>query len=352
MNPNEDDPDWQAWLNTRGLQKGAASEDLVPLPSGGTFAEAVLGRYNCAEKLDMTRFWNWQDSPIPLLPSDIAAIQSGQHDTSDDTKTGQLGAPIINVSAPTTLPEPTGLAAILAAIQNGNMFQDTSGSQGTFQLAGAATNAATSGAMSAGQIAGQNLANQLQASTEMQRIAAQKELGMAQLLTGASANKGTRNISQDGAKVNYFDKTQADPSESGPFSDPGDRYSQNPAARTALWGDPLPTSDLLGKMVNPWSYQIDEWKRSPELRAIVERARKEAEDWADLLAFTPNEDLLEDLRIRGMKVHYLEKALGDLVNLDHYAVEIIRLPSLAGKQLTEKELLSTVGTDERPCGFC
>ena len=116
MNPNEDDPDWGPWLDTRGLKIRVASEDFVPLPSGGIFAEAVLGRYNCAEQLDMTRFWIWQDSPIPLLPSDIAAVQSGNHDTSDDVKPGQLGSPIINVSAPTTLPEPTGLAAILAAI--------------------------------------------------------------------------------------------------------------------------------------------------------------------------------------------------------------------------------------------
>ncbi|KAL8858261.1 MAG: hypothetical protein Q9178_005273 [Gyalolechia marmorata] len=140
-------------------------------------------------------------------------------------------------------------------------------------------------------------------------------------------------------------------------------------------------------MANPWGYQLDEWMRSPELRAIGQRARNEAEDYADvslnqalyayvqevllhffderllsasdwsdffsqsfilmllltadLLAFTPNEDLLEDLRIRGMKVHYLEKALGNSVNLDQYALEIIRLPSLAGQQLTKKELVRT-----------
>ena len=36
------------------------------MPTGGFFAEAVLGRFNSAEKLDLSRFWNWQDSPIPL----------------------------------------------------------------------------------------------------------------------------------------------------------------------------------------------------------------------------------------------------------------------------------------------
>jgi hypothetical protein len=68
---------WKAWLKERGLFLGAAAaaEQLVPIPTGGVFAQAVLGRSNSAEKLDATRFWNWQDSPIPLQPPEIAAIQ-------------------------------------------------------------------------------------------------------------------------------------------------------------------------------------------------------------------------------------------------------------------------------------
>ena len=68
---------WQKWLADHGISMSAVQEDIVPLPSGGVFAEAVLGRFNAAEKLDITRFWNWQDSPIPLLPTDIAADHDG-----------------------------------------------------------------------------------------------------------------------------------------------------------------------------------------------------------------------------------------------------------------------------------
>ncbi|MBD2034268.1 hypothetical protein H6F76_04325 [Leptolyngbya sp. FACHB-321] len=80
------DETWANWLQEHGIQLGSAKEDIVPLASGGTFAEAMLRRSNCAEKLDITRFWNWQDSPIPLQPNEIAAIQTGSRATNEDTK--------------------------------------------------------------------------------------------------------------------------------------------------------------------------------------------------------------------------------------------------------------------------
>ncbi|MFK7847687.1 MAG: hypothetical protein AB8G77_20510 [Rhodothermales bacterium] len=62
----EDRQSWEAWKHEKGFNGAdALIETRVPVPSGGVFAEAVLGRYNSAEKLDDTRFWDWQDSPIP-----------------------------------------------------------------------------------------------------------------------------------------------------------------------------------------------------------------------------------------------------------------------------------------------
>lgn len=46
----------------------------IVLPSGGLFGEAVLGQAIAAEKIDLTRFWNWQDSPIPILPSELSPV--------------------------------------------------------------------------------------------------------------------------------------------------------------------------------------------------------------------------------------------------------------------------------------
>src|SRR5262249_46159399 len=93
------DEEWKAFLDRRGIVIGQAKVEFVPLSSGGVFAEAVLGRFNCAEKLDITRFWNWQDSPIPIQPSDIAPIQAASRAQSDAAiAPGQLSAPIVSIT--------------------------------------------------------------------------------------------------------------------------------------------------------------------------------------------------------------------------------------------------------------
>lgn len=279
------DETWAAWLKTRGIQVGDIRMDIVPLGTGGVFAEAVLGRYNCAEKLDITRFWNWQDSPIPILPTEIQAIQMGSRQSAEDTSPGQLSAPIIGIQQPAGLPDPVGTAAALAAIQNGSMFRDMSGLQATVGLAQAALQATAAGASAAAQQAGTNQQNQMQATTERQRIAADmvKDLARtaASVYTGGAAGGGSGgnlaggNHSQDGAKINYFDKTQgaappssssggggpATPVEGGSSGGGGsggfgsgsglggdgtfmtasyrpDGYSRNPAALAATWGTP------------------------------------------------------------------------------------------------------------------
>jgi hypothetical protein len=93
------DQPWYDWIS-RHADYSTTQEDLVPLPSGGVFAESVLGRANSAEKLDITRFWNWQDSPIPLQPPDIAALQSGSRAQADNTTPSGLAAPVVAFNNP------------------------------------------------------------------------------------------------------------------------------------------------------------------------------------------------------------------------------------------------------------
>ena len=42
---------------------------VVALPTRGVLGEAVLGSCPSAEKIDLTRFWNWQDSPSDTAPT-------------------------------------------------------------------------------------------------------------------------------------------------------------------------------------------------------------------------------------------------------------------------------------------
>lgn len=193
---------WQTWLNDRGLILGSqtGAEQVVPVPTGGVFAEAVLGRSNAAERLDATRFWNWQDSPIPLQPPEIAAIQMESRAQPVDATPGRLGAPILNIMNPTSLPDPTGIGSIIGAMQNGNMFRDMSGLSATAGLAQGLASNATSASTEAGRQAAANLAVAAQKDIEEKRIAAQLAMASMGLPAG---NAGTpKNISESGALLN------------------------------------------------------------------------------------------------------------------------------------------------------
>lgn len=50
----------------------------IALPTKGVLGEAVLGHCPSAEKIDLTRFWNWQDSPGDSAPEIAAVAPPGQ----------------------------------------------------------------------------------------------------------------------------------------------------------------------------------------------------------------------------------------------------------------------------------
>jgi hypothetical protein len=190
---------WGKLLALRGIQLGTGDSRLVSLPTGGVFAEAVLGQSNSAELLDITRFWNWQDSPIPIQPPEVAPVSTGSRASPEDLKPGQLGAPVLNISSPSTLPDPSGLAAILGAIANGNMFRDMSGLAGTQGLVTAGMQGTLQAADQAGQIASANMRTEAQKAIAMGQIAAD----LAKAFLGVPSTGGSvQGISGQGAKIN------------------------------------------------------------------------------------------------------------------------------------------------------
>ncbi len=50
-----------------------APQTSITLPTRGVLAEAVLGSCNACEKIDLTRFWNYSDSPITDAPLPLPA---------------------------------------------------------------------------------------------------------------------------------------------------------------------------------------------------------------------------------------------------------------------------------------
>lgn len=185
----DDNAEHNAWLEKKKIKVGSSREALVPVPSGGVFAESVLGRFNSAEKLDITRFWNWQDSPIPIQAPDIAAIQAGSRRDADNLMPSQLGAPVLSVLNPTNLPDPQGMAAILAAVQNGAMFRDMSGLAATIALAQAGLTGAQQGATAAGAQAGKNAEVAAQLGAKIAEVV--EKLVEAYLTKGAGAAAGS-----------------------------------------------------------------------------------------------------------------------------------------------------------------
>lgn len=73
----DDHDDWDDPDNRPSFARGQ-DNPTIALPSEGIFAEAVLGESNSSEKIDMTRFWNWQESPIPkdMLPPDMEPVDT------------------------------------------------------------------------------------------------------------------------------------------------------------------------------------------------------------------------------------------------------------------------------------
>jgi hypothetical protein len=211
---------WRQWLEARGLAQPVPRSEIVPLPSGGVFAEAVLGRYNAAEKVDLTRFWNWQDSPIPLVAPEIAPVQAGTRAQPEDLRPGQLSAPVVSIQPPAALPDPTGIAAIVAALQNGNMFRDMSGLAQTAALAQAALQASAQGATAAGAQAGQNMKTVVDAQTERLRIAAQLATAMLAPPAGGEGAKpaGRGTVTERGGELNTAEAIDAARGSQGAMS--------------------------------------------------------------------------------------------------------------------------------------
>ncbi|MCC7123222.1 MAG: hypothetical protein IT178_00120 [Acidobacteria bacterium] len=208
---HEDVPAWKAWAAEHAAARPA--HDLVPLPTDGVFAEAVLGRFNAAEKLDLSRFWNWQDSPIPIQAPDIAAIQAGQRDGAAPVSAGSLDGSVVNIMSPRDLPAPTGLGAALTAVASANMFRDMSGAAQLAAINQAALQAASAGATSAGAQAGANMATFAEMSVETLKA-------VLPLIAGALGipmipAPGGTNISNAGAVANEAAKIDAQQSATG-----------------------------------------------------------------------------------------------------------------------------------------
>jgi hypothetical protein len=63
-----------------------APSTTVSIPTDGMIGEAVLGATNVSEEIDLTRFWNWKDSPIDSMTLDSSYINGNDYLANKTTK--------------------------------------------------------------------------------------------------------------------------------------------------------------------------------------------------------------------------------------------------------------------------
>jgi hypothetical protein len=126
------DPDWANRIENVISQYPPPAvvfhERLVTLPTRGVFAEAKLGHCNASEEIDNTRFWKWEEHPIPHMAPEIAAIQGvTPQPQQQNLALTPFPQSLVNIVNPPAAPDPTGLAGALKVLGTPNIFRDMSG---------------------------------------------------------------------------------------------------------------------------------------------------------------------------------------------------------------------------------
>lgn len=101
----------------------------ISIPTKGIYAEAVMGKCNSCEEKDESRFWRWEESPIPdspntqILPlnTDTRRADPGNLQPKD------FPAPSVNIQNAPNVPDPTGMQNMMQLLGKGDAFRDAMG---------------------------------------------------------------------------------------------------------------------------------------------------------------------------------------------------------------------------------
>lgn len=101
----------------------------ISLPTKGVYAESVMGKCNACEEKDDSRFWRWEESPIPDSPNtQILPLDTGTRRADPgNLQAKDFPAPIVSIQNAPDAPDPTGLQAMLQLIGKSDSFRDLTG---------------------------------------------------------------------------------------------------------------------------------------------------------------------------------------------------------------------------------
>lgn len=98
----------------------------VALPTRGLFAEAQLGHCNSCEVRDVTRFWDWSESPCEKAPT-IEGISPGPRGQTPNITPQGFPQAVVQIQQPPAVPDPTAMAGALQVLRTPDIFRDMSG---------------------------------------------------------------------------------------------------------------------------------------------------------------------------------------------------------------------------------
>jgi hypothetical protein len=112
--------------NREDAKKISPEVRWVSLPTRGVFAETFLSHNEGIEKRDITRYWNWMESPVSRAPS-IEGVEPKSSNTPLNTTPSSLPSPVVQIANTPSVPDPIGLAGALKVLGTPDIFRDMSG---------------------------------------------------------------------------------------------------------------------------------------------------------------------------------------------------------------------------------
>lgn len=122
----------------------------ISLPTRGVFAEAILGSCNACEKIDDSRYWRWEESPIQEPPAIEPLSTATRRTVPDSAQPTAFPTPLVAIQNAPPLSEPAGVRAPLETLGR-QAFADITGLAGTQQNAAAAYSRALDTALQFGR---------------------------------------------------------------------------------------------------------------------------------------------------------------------------------------------------------
>lgn len=195
----------QEKLDKAHVKKDAPTAS-VAIPTGGVFAEGILGQAVSAEKIDSSLFWKWEEHDIPIKPTGIDNIKSGSRARKVDLSGSALEPSGISLPTLANLPDPAGLAGLYETIRDGSVFRDMSGSEVIKSLAEQSVRLSSEGAKDAAEQATKTLDTVLKHQAKVIET-------LAPLIADAMAKKAGGGAG--GGKLPIKDPTKGDEGDSG-----------------------------------------------------------------------------------------------------------------------------------------